>query len=309
LNNFGKLRGWSTGWDEAPIIHELGMLEMVDVSLVGDNGNVPVKQEESNAEPRDLSLAGINSKLLRTAADNSTDFYRLYEILTDKALRHFTVAGLEQSIQGAMSDMAVLKYNLEDYRAATSFFCLTTPFFGESGWSWLELSMLVMYTNCLKHLKSKEFVRVALKLLTKACAVQNARQKFSTLASNISAGDVRAGISAAVRDAVGSVSDLALALPGDARVPLDSFVTNVTLDSTPMYSDDKDCATMSMRLQSLLPGEATFDMVALQLVAADVAHTEVVFRAAERTLLVPGTNVVTLHCKVSLHNRYRADGG
>ncbi|KAI6777877.1 Trafficking protein particle complex subunit-like protein [Emericellopsis cladophorae] len=305
LTNFGKPRGWSAGWDEAPIMHELGMLEMVDINLNDDGGDTTDKQGKSARDSRDLPLAGINSKLLRTAADNSTDFYRLYEILTDKALRHFTVAGLEQSIQGAMSDLAVLKYHLQEYRAATSFFCLTTPFFGESGWTWLELSMLVMYTKCLKHLKSKEFVRVALKLLTKACATQKDHQKPGTLAGSVCDGSVRAGISAVVNDAVGNISELALALPGDAKVPLDSFVTNVCLESMPVYHCDRDSATMSMRLQSLLPNEVTFDSVTLQLVTDNVAHTEVIFRAAEQTLIVPGPNVITLHCSSIIPGLFR----
>src|SRR6266536_6553729 len=72
-----------------------------------------------------------------------------------------------------MADLAVLKYFLQDYGAAASYFYRMTPFYGEGGWTQVELSMLVMYAECLKELQRKEeYVRVVLKLLSKAAMIE-----------------------------------------------------------------------------------------------------------------------------------------
>ena len=77
-----------------------------------------------------------------------------------------------------MADLAVLKYHLGEYNAASTYFWRTTPFFGDGGWSLLELSMLVMYSDCLKRLERKdENVKVMLKLLAKAANAERDRQQ------------------------------------------------------------------------------------------------------------------------------------
>lgn len=125
LEERGKRRGWTDGWASAPIVSdsETGTLE--DVSL--DDVVTSDGEKERGEAPSHThhSISGLENKLLRTALDNKEDFYRLYETLTDKALRHYTVANHTHSVQTNMADLAVLKYHLVDYAAAASYFYRT----------------------------------------------------------------------------------------------------------------------------------------------------------------------------------------
>lgn len=297
LEGMGKKRGWSNGWPEAPMVGEPDLPRMEEISLDDDD----TTDKEIPSVKASPSSMGLSNQLLRTAVDNIEDFYRLYEILTDKALRHFGVAGLDHSVRANQSDLAVMKYHMKEYRAATSLFCETTPHYGENGWSWLELSMLVMYSQCLKELKDKEYVRVALKLLTKACMAEREwlRQQAAfgvkqDLPDMSSIGEV-----------VGSVSDLARLLPSEAKVPLDNFFTDIELLGAPEYQEGQDTCDLTIQLRSLLPGEIHVDSAALRIANVSGGPTqELWFREKGNLAIQRGNNVIKLQSKVSLFIRY-----
>lgn len=293
LDGLGKKRGWSNGWDKAPLVGDPEGAIMVDISL---NDDTPAPTNDIG-EP---SSSGIGSQLLATAADNAEDFYRLYEILTDKALRHYTVAGHDHSVQANMSDLAVLKFHLKEYRAATSFFCLTTPFFGESGWSWLELSMLVMYSHCLRVLKhNQDYVRVALKLLTKACVAEKEwLQQRSAIRLR---GEQKKEFPdmSAIGDTVGSLSDLVRSLPTEAKVPLDNFFTDIELVGAPEYHDGRDSCDLTISLRCLLPEGLHIDAVALKVTSEDSGPAKAVwFEKKGDISMKRGTNTIKVECRV-----------
>lgn len=294
LDGLGKKRGWSNGWAEAPLVGEPDVPEMEDISLDDDASD----RETSVRTLASPSQVGIYSELLRTAMDNSDDFYRLYEILTDKALRHFTVAGQDYSVHASMSDLAALKFHLKEYRAATSYFCLTTPFFGEGGWSWLELSMLVMYSHCLKEMQSQEYVRVSLKLLTKACAAE--KEWLQEKTSFLFRGEIKElPDMSPIAEAVGSMTDLAKMVPNDAKVPLGSFFTDIELAGPPQYRESRDSCGVVIQLRSLLPGSINIDSAALRLSSTDGGPCkELWFKLDRESSLSRGKNTLEVECKV-----------
>ncbi|KAF4127019.1 trafficking protein particle complex subunit 10 [Geosmithia morbida] len=312
LNGLGKKRGWSNGWDHAPLIGEVNVPKMQEVSLDDDNDDEENVSTTADDEAKKPSTVGINSKLLRTAVDNPDDFYRLYEILTDKSLRHFIVSGHDYSVHADMSDLAVLKFYLKEYRAATSFFCQTTPFFGDSGWSWLELSMLVMYTRCLQEIKSKEYVRVALKLLTKACAAEEERWRrvASSTSTRVKAANVVDLIDmSAISEVVGSITDLAASTPVEAQMPLLNFATDVELTGPPVYHDSRDSCELAVSLRSLLPGDLKIDSAALRVSCtnANGPFKELLFKAGAGAVLSRGHNTIKLECKSVIPGDYKVD--
>ncbi len=109
LEECGRKRGWSDGWAAVPILEDRGFDDMEDVDL-DDDTTSPASEPTAEATPH--STAGFDNPLLETALDNQDDFYRLYETLTDKALRHYTVANHQNSVQANLADLAVLKYHL-----------------------------------------------------------------------------------------------------------------------------------------------------------------------------------------------------
>lgn len=289
LDGLGRKRGWSNGWDEAP--------------LVGDQGLVEVSLDaESPATVVSPSMAGIEGRLLHTAMDSVDDFYRLYEILTDKALRHYTVANHDHAVQASMADLAVLKVHLKEYRSAADCFLQTTPFYGESGWSLLELSMLVMYTQCLNELQSKdEYVRVALKLLTKACAAEKERlEQKSSILSKGQMPDM-----SPVKGVVSKLFDQASPLPSEVKVPLDNFFTNIEVVGPPEYHDQRDSCSISISVWSLLPDDIVLDGITLKASCERGACREINFEKTGEVVVTPGRNVLTADCTVSSHNFWK----
>ncbi|KPM44420.1 hypothetical protein AK830_g2128 [Neonectria ditissima] len=305
LDGLGKKRGWSDGWGEAPVMGEADAVEFEDVSLDDDSPSQDEAASLVNATPL---MAGIQSHLLETALDDSENFYRLYEILTDKALRHYTVANHDHAVQANMADLAVLKFYLKEYGAAASYFYRATPFFGESGWSSLELSMLVMYLHCLRELKSKDdYVRVALKLLTKSCAAEKERLELRSKAiSKISKTDIPDASS--MKGVVGNLFDLASSLSSQVKVHLSNFFTDIELAGAPEYYDNEDRCSLTINLRSLLPDDIKLDSVSLRVSATESGPIkELRFAKREDIVLSPGPNSIKLDCTTLVAGKYKVD--
>ncbi|CAJ2500833.1 Uu.00g036860.m01.CDS01 [Anthostomella pinea] len=267
LEERGKKRGWNDGWANVPVIGESTMVDMVEIDLGEEEGSPGGEDAAPGRHEPVVFLSGIDSRLLKTALDNSGDFYRLYEILTDKALRHYTVANHTHSIQASMADLAVLKYHLGDYGSAASYFWRTTPFFGESGWSLLELSMLVMYSKCLKQLERKdEYVKVLLKLLSKAAAAERDRQlaKSSFRIGKKQQADYPEG--EAIKGFLHDLLVEAKALPNAVRMPLSNFFSSVEVDGPPEYHLGRDSVSINLKVSSLLVDDLKLESAKLRIV-------------------------------------------
>jgi hypothetical protein len=205
------------------------------------------------------SLHGIYGRLLRVALDNQEDFYRLYETLTDKALRHYTVANHVQSVQSSMADLAVLKYHLEDYGAAASYLYRMTPFYGEDGWTQIELSLLIMYAKCLKELQRKDdYVRIALKLLSRAANAEKERIALKSMP--------RSAISSLNHEELvpdepylADLLQITRTFQREVQVPLQNFFSQAEVDGTARYHSGKDSFALQIRLRYLLDEDICID--------------------------------------------------
>ena len=264
LERLGAAREWPVGWNlVAHLRGQVGELENVNLN---DTGAVSEK-EKSRLEEVTPTLHGILNRLLRTALDNKDDFYRLHETLTDKAMRHYTVANHIQSMQSKMVDLALLKFQLGDYGAAASYFYRMTPFYGEGGWEGTEMCLLVLYTKCLKELKqNEEYVRVALKLLAKGAAVEKERLRRKS-APTIGTGGVFGSEENVSVD--GYLEELMTVLPAlqrDTAVPLQTFFANVDIEGNICYSNDRDSFTLQFKFRYLLSDEMVVERAKARLV-------------------------------------------
>jgi hypothetical protein len=258
LEQVGKKHGWSVGWAEISYLQRDKTTEMEDVDLSGPASTAIEKAADANGILP--SLCGIGSKLLFTALDNKDDFYRLYETLTDKALRHFTVANHIQSVQSSMTDLAVLKYYLKDYAAAASYFYRMTPFYGESGWAEIELSMLVLYADCLKHLQRKEeYVRVVLKLLSKAAVTENERIRNKSAFKLGGISSFNDGAIVHTEPYLKELLPITRSLQHEVQVPLQNFFGHIEVDGTPKYHPERDSYALQIRMRYLLREELTIE--------------------------------------------------
>ncbi|KAI1148986.1 cis-golgi transport protein particle complex subunit [Nemania diffusa] len=301
LEESGKKREWSNGWAHTPVVSQSTMVNMVDIDL-GDENPTSAQQV---VEPI-VSMSGIGNKLLKTALDNSDDFYRLYEILTDKALRHYTVASHTHSIQSTMADLAVLKYHLKDYTSAASYFWRTTPFFGESGWSLLELSMLIMYSKCLKQLQRKdEYVKVLLKLLSKAAAAERDRRQATSL-FNADAPDYPE--SEEIKGLLDDLLSETKTILNEMRVPLSNFFSSIEIDGTPHYGEGRDGLALHLKLNSLLVDGLTIDTANVRIVnTSSKPPKEIWLRQGGPITIQPGKSRLILRSNALIPGSYEID--
>lgn len=303
LEESGKRRGWSDGWASVPLVGDTDVVDMVDVDLSDDAEATPERASPSGGL-MSTSLAGIENDLLRTALDNRDDFYRLYEILTDKALLHYTVANYTHSVNTNFADLAVLKFYLKEYAAAASFYYRATPFYGESGWSLLELSMLVMYSKCLKELnRTDEYVTVLRKLLSKAAAAEMDRVRQRSPPQGVSAHSYPQQ-----SNIVGFLGDLLSAsqkLQREVEIPLANFFCDVEVDHVPLYDDVQDSFRLTLRMRSLLAEELQVQLCRLRLVSPAVSGLkEIWLENSEPVVLRPGKNKLELRSTTTVTGEY-----
>ncbi|KAH8815148.1 TMEM1 family protein-like protein [Xylogone sp. PMI_703] len=275
LERLGSERGWSVGWDHVDSLKHGNAADMEDVNL--DDPNNSTDNSQVNKADFHHFLHGINSKLLRTALDNKDDFYRLHETLTDKALRHYTVANRTQSVQSSMADLAVLKFYLEDYGAAASYFYRMTQFYSEGGWTQIELAILVMYAKCLKELQRKEdYVRIVLKLLEKTAAIEREKLAYK-LALKLGKGDFSTLLEGVeLREPyLEELMDISKTLSHKTNVSVQAFFASVEIDATPRYHPEMDSFALQIHLQYLLPQDFSIERARIRVIPVGGENREI----------------------------------
>ncbi|KAK5659253.1 hypothetical protein OQA88_1345 [Cercophora sp. LCS_1] len=308
LEERGKKRGWTGGWASVPVIGEPGIAEMQDISLETEESS-PQEHRAPDAVAPALS-AGLGNELLRVALESDDNFYKLYEILTDKALRHYTVAGHEHSIQTNMADLAVLKFHLQEFHEASFYFYRTIPFFGETGWSLLELSTLIMYAKCLKELRQlDDYVNKALRqLLCKAAAAERDRiqQKslFRTKPETEKTYPEKSSISGYFADLL----EVSTSLEKEVKVPLSNLFCDVEIEGPPLYDEGQDSFSVSLKLHSLLVDTFQGQKISLRITSPGTGGTkEIWLQSKGATTIRPGKNRIRLQSTVVIPGSYEVD--
>ncbi|EFW99686.1 tmem1 family [Grosmannia clavigera kw1407] len=320
LEERGKKVGWADGWVSAPAIGETSVGVLEDIDLHDTRGNdasgdgdaacveLQVARDESSSKP--TALAGIVNALLRTALNSQDSFYRLYETLTDKALRHYTVAGNAHSVHANLADLAVLKYHLGDFPSAASYFYETTPFFGGSSWNLLELSMLVMYSCCLKEMGRKdEYAWRLLKLLSKAAEAE--RDRIAQQAS-ISPGGIQGSKFIDIALLQGYLPELLSAsceLKKEMRVPLTNFFNIFEVVGAPAYTEKQDNFALVLQYHSLLPDALPVDHVRVRMLCASSSGQprDIWLETKEPLRLQPGNGTFRIYSNTVTPGMYVID--
>ncbi|ESZ99511.1 hypothetical protein SBOR_0076 [Sclerotinia borealis F-4128] len=265
LEHVGKQREWTTGWEDVNKHQndDVGAMEVVSLDEKASSD----KDELTVSTQIPPSLHGIDSKLLRTALDNKDDFYRLYETLTDKALRHYTVANRTQSVQTSMADLAILKYHLADYAAAASYFYRITPFYGDASWTQVEISLLVMYAKCLKELsRNDEYVKVVLKLLARVAMMEKDKLTRKSAFEIGRMGTFDKGDVMLSDIYLDELLQITQTLSCDICVPLQDYFGRTEVDGTPQYHPSQDSFGLQLRLQYLLKEDLNIDKARVRIV-------------------------------------------
>jgi hypothetical protein len=178
-----------------------------------------------------------------------------------------------------------------------------TPFYGDGGWVQVELSMLVMYASCLQKLHRKEeFVRVALKLLSKAVSIEKERLRRKS-AFNIGVANRVKELSVPVDTYLPELLEITKHLQHEVRVPMSDFFGYVEVDSTIRYHPEMDSMKLQLRLQYLLPDELTIEKAKVRMVPLSGESTkELWLETDEISILKKGVVKLSLQSNVSRNN-------
>ena len=301
----GKQRGWSVGWAEVAHLQGDNVEVFDDIDLDGEAGDHEdqLKEIVEVAEPQPICITsyGIDNRLLSTALQEKEDFYRLYETLTDKALRHYTVANRLQSVHANMTELAVLRHFREDYAAAASYFHQLTPEYGDDGWAQVELSMLIMYAKCLKELgRKEEYVRVALKLLSKSARVEKEKllQKSGFEFGHQQKSFTEEAVQADMY--LSSLLEITASTKNEWVVPLENFFGHVEIDPTLRYQEEQDSISLRVHFQYLLTEVLQVQKAKVRLSQQDVAGgRDIWFELTDLSEVRKGCATLTLHSNVS----------
>jgi trafficking protein particle complex subunit 10 len=207
-----------------------------------------VHKDQSNGNSlgkyKDMLLAGIEIIPLQRVAGSAEAFSRAYEMLSDFSCRHFLAANKFKSAERAVVDLALMKYQSEDYTTAAEYFGLVANFYGQGAWSALTESVLGPYAACLKALdRRQEYVRCLLALITGTAQEQTTIPK-----SENENGKIQGYL-----DDLWSSSE---AFDTAINVPLLSFFELNNVDDCVQHFDDRDSfslpISMALRMDAVV---------------------------------------------------------
>ncbi|KAL7275089.1 hypothetical protein RUND412_001991 [Rhizina undulata] len=265
LESLGRKKGWLglNGWffmnDE-----QEGSGEMVDVDLDGDGEEKPENQ---------WGIEGIRSGVLKKAMeeDDRKAFYRLFERLTFKAMKHYNLAKRTKNAERVTAELAALKFHQKDYVAAAEHLQKITSFYGEQNWGLIETTLLGMYAKCLKEMdRQEEHIRVLLKLLSKSATAEKSR--IWRTGGKISEHEVIPAHDESISEALsvgGYVSEI-LTLSEDIEqeisTPMTHLWSDIAVDLFPRHLQDRDGFVVTLKMRYLLQEKITIHKVQVRLV-------------------------------------------
>ncbi|KAI9849404.1 MAG: hypothetical protein M1838_000147 [Thelocarpon superellum] len=281
------------------------------VNLAGDHD----PPEPAQGDRHDV-LYGLSHPVLRVAMRKKGDFYSLYEILTDKVLRHYTVANRMKSMESIMCELATLKFNLGDYATAATYFNRLLPSFVEANWARVETTMLRAYAQCLKRLdRDGDYVRVLVELL--AQAVNGLRDQAPRSRSSVDVDErMDRTLQTTRAEAHGLAADRYLAemlkysqtLPQRVTVALQRLCNSIRVMTVPQHYDDRDGFRLQLRLRYQLSRELQVERVKIRVVStANVLSREIWLESEEPVTMMPGDMGIWVGTHVVIPGAYSVD--
>jgi hypothetical protein len=202
----------------------------------------------------EMLLAGIEVLPLKRVVGSSEAFSRAYEMLTDFSCRHFVAANKFKSAERAVVDLALMKYQNEDYATAAEYFGLVANFYGKGTWTTLTESVLEPYAACLKQLgRQDEYVRCLLAILTAAAQGQRSENEFN--------GGKLPGY-------LDDLESASVSIENPINVPVLSLFALNNIDGCTQHHDDRDGfsfdISIALRLDAklLIPQSMLLNLVA-----------------------------------------------
>jgi trafficking protein particle complex subunit 10 len=273
---------------------------LADVPLKDENATTPTNEEINVLLP--FSVKGILFEELRSSITNPEEFRKLYENISDQVVKHYGVAGRTKAMESVLGDLAAIKFEIEDYAAASMYFSRMANTFAQDRWGFVELTLLKMYAQCQKKLgREKEHIGALLDIVAKCCARLRMTRSNGMRTSAIG----RSGgnwLDDEAFETTGFLTELLEALDeahDEIVVPLAKYFGDVSIDPLVRHYEDRDGFRLQMQFRHLLEDEVTIDRAKARLVSTAPIHTkEIWLEAANVVHLRQGVAQITLDSNV-----------
>ncbi|KAG0636053.1 trafficking protein particle complex subunit 10 [Tuber brumale] len=273
VETFGKRQGWvgKMGWFYLPEEH-VKDVGMVKVDLGEDDKEAERKEEFWGVE-------GIRNATLRRVVEKEEEeeFYTIFEELSEKAMKNYSIAKRTKSCERVEADLAALSFHLKDYASSVKHLEKMTKFYADQGWGLIETTLLGMYAKCLKEMsRSEDYIRVLLKLLAKSSAAERARLRrrgVAVLDGDERAAPVNTSLDAqhfeeevGVDGCVEKIITLSLEIEKEITTPMSHFWDNIVVDPYPRHLDDRDGFEVLVKMRYLLEEEMEVQKLRVRIV-------------------------------------------
>lgn len=319
LEHVGKALGWAVGW--AAILPSLSQSEdFSEVNLDEDEED----DEEAAEATSDASVtvksvhvtSGISANALVSALMSLDHFRQFYETLSDQIFQHYRAAGQVKSAESITGDLAALRYELGDFRAAAMYFGsmagitnkgstdASLSLFAKSRWNTVVATMLKMYARCLKKLNRKdEYIRTLLDLLARSSASRISFSSASKRACDDGISNIPTGWLNDDRvDTGGVLSELvnySQQLPYDVSVQMAEYFTDIAVEPYLRHYEDKDGFQLRLQFRHILEDEIEVRAAKIRLVSATSTTAKDIWLETPDALIVKkGLTRVWLGCNV-----------
>lgn len=319
LEHVGKALGWAVGW--AAILPSLSQSEdFTEVDLNEDEEDEEAAESGPSAKDTERSVhatSGISSTALVGAVTSLDHFRQFYETLSDQIFQHYRAAGQIKSAESITGDLAALRYELGDFRAAAMYFGsmagitnkgspdASLSLFAKSRWNTVVATMLKMYARCLKKLNRKdEYIRTLLDLLARSSA---SRISFSSSSKRASED----GISNMPQDwlnddkvdtggVLNELVNYSQQLPYDVSVQMADYFTDIAVEPFLRHYDDKDGFQLRLQFRHILEDELEIRAAKVRLISANsTTAKDIWLETPEAMTIKKGLTRVWLGCNVS----------
>ncbi|KAJ4992780.1 tmem1 family protein [Stagonosporopsis vannaccii] len=327
LEHVGKALGWAVGW--AAILPSLSQSEdFSEVSLDEDEEEEEAAGQRS--EPQDTvksnhATSGISAIALVHALASLDHFRQFYETLSDQIFQHYRAAGQVKSAESITGDLAALRYELGDFRAAAIYFGsmagitnkgstdANLSLFAKSRWNTVVATMLKMYARCLKKLNRKdEYIRTLLDLLARSSASRISFSSASKRASDDEASkmppdwlnDDRVDTGGVLNELV----NYSQQLPYDVSVQMAEYFTDISVEPYLRHYEHKDGFQLRLQFRHILEDEFEIRAAKIKLVSATSTTAKDIWLETPQALIVKkGLTRVWLGCNISTIGPYTVD--
>ena len=319
LEHIGKALGWTVGW--AAILPSLSQSE--DFTEVDLNG-IEEGEEEAAEGATDIlditksthTTSGISATALLNAIASIDHFRQFYEILSDRIFQHYRAAGQIKSAESVTGDLAALRYELGDFRAAAMYFGsmagitskgstdANISLYAKSRWNSVVATMLKMYARCLKKLNRRdEYIRTLLDLLSRSSASRISCSSSSKRASGESISSVpKDWLDDDKVDTGGVFNELvnySQQLPYDVSVQLADYFTDIVVEPYIRHYKDKDGFQLRLQFRHILEDEIEIRAAKIRLVSANsTTAKDIWLETPEAMTIKEGLIHVWLGCNV-----------